>query len=70
MEIKDMTYTQAITSLEEIIAKMQTPDCDIDHLAEYTSRALQLMEHCRSKLHKTEEDVRRCLESLAPTANP
>ena len=68
MEIKDMTYSQAVQALEQIVGRMQQPDCDIDHLAEYTSRALKLMNHCRAKLHKTEEEVRRCLESIAPTA--
>ena len=65
MDIDNMTYTQAVTALEEIVGKMQSPDCDIDHLAEYTSRALALMNHCKTKLRKTEEDVQRCLETLS-----
>lgn len=64
MEIKDMTYTAAVAELEQIVNKMQSPDCDIDLLAEYTSRALALLTHCRQKLHSTEEEVRKCLESL------
>lgn len=65
--IENLTYTEAIIALEEIVAKMQSPECDIDHLAEYTSRALALMQHCKAKLHKTEEDVQKALETLSAT---
>ncbi|MDE6235557.1 MAG: exodeoxyribonuclease VII small subunit [Muribaculaceae bacterium] len=64
-EIKDMTYTAAIAELEHIVAKMQSPDCDIDLLAKYTTRALALLTHCKQKLHTTEEEVRQCLAALA-----
>ncbi|MBD5385091.1 exodeoxyribonuclease VII small subunit [bacterium] len=65
MDIKNLTYTEAINSLEEIVAKMQSPECDIDRLAEYTSRALELMQHCKAKLTKTEEDVHKALEAIS-----
>ncbi|MDE6271521.1 MAG: exodeoxyribonuclease VII small subunit [Muribaculaceae bacterium] len=61
----DLTYTAAIAELEQIVAKMQAPDCDIDLLAEYTSRALALLTHCKKKLHATEEEVRQCLATLS-----
>lgn len=61
----DLTYSAAIAELEQIVAKMQSPDCDIDLLAQYTSRALSLLTHCKEKLHKTEEEVRQCLTTLS-----
>ena len=64
-EIKDMTYTAAVAELEQIVAKMQSPDCDIDLLARYTTRALALLTYCKQKLHSTEEEVRQCLSALA-----
>lgn len=64
-EIKNMTYTAALAELEQIVARMQAPDCDIDLLAKYTSRALALLTHCKEKLHATEEEVRQCLASLS-----
>lgn len=63
-DIKNMTYSAALAELEEIVAKMQAPDCDIDKLAEYTTRALALLTHCKQKLHSTEEEVRQCLAGL------
>lgn len=63
-EQNEMTYSQAVGELEQIIAKMQTPDCDIDRLAGYTSRALELLKICKEKLLHTDEELKRCLEEL------
>lgn len=65
MDIKELSYTEAITQLEDIVGRMQSQECDIDRLAEYTSRALELMQHCKAKLTKTEEDVRKALEAIS-----
>lgn len=65
MEKKDMKYSEAIAELEAITAKMQSPECDIDSLAALTSRALELLRICKDKLFKTDQEVRRCLETLS-----
>lgn len=65
MEKKEIKYSEAIAELEAITAKMQSPDCDIDSLATLTSRALELLKICKQKLFKTDEEVRRCLETLS-----
>ncbi|MDE6681087.1 MAG: exodeoxyribonuclease VII small subunit [Muribaculaceae bacterium] len=67
MSTTELTYTQAITELEQIVARMQRDDCDIDSLAGYTSRALELLKLCKQKLFKADEDVKRCLEELQST---
>lgn len=64
-EIKDMPYKEAIERLEKIVAEMQSSDCDIDRLAEYTSTAIALMNHCKDKLTKTDEEVKKALEGLS-----
>ncbi|MDE6478759.1 MAG: exodeoxyribonuclease VII small subunit [Muribaculaceae bacterium] len=69
MEKKEMKYSEAIAELESITAKMQSPDCDIDSLATLTSRALELLKICKEKLFKTDEEVRRCLETLSDSLN-
>ena len=69
MEKKEMRYSEAIAELEAITAKMQSPDCDIDSLATLTSRALELLKMCKEKLFKTDEEVRRCLETLSDSLN-
>ncbi len=40
-EVKDLTYTQAVSELEGILRKMQSDDCDIDSLASMTRRATE-----------------------------
>lgn len=60
-----MKYSEAIAELEAITAKMQSPECDIDSLAALTSRALELLRICKDKLFKTDQEVRRCLETLS-----
>ncbi|MDE6443831.1 MAG: exodeoxyribonuclease VII small subunit [Muribaculaceae bacterium] len=59
-----MKYSEAIAELESIVAKMQSDNCDIDSLASYTSRALELLKFCKEKLHTTDEEVKKCLEAL------
>lgn len=65
--IDKLSYSEAIKQLEEIVGKMQSPECDIDYLASYTSTALALMQHCKAKLHKTEADVEKALATLSAT---
>lgn len=60
----NLTYSAALAELETIIARMQDPNCDIDLLAGYTSRALQLLKLCKEKLFKTDEELKKCLEEL------
>lgn len=62
--VAEMSYSDAILELEDILRKIQSPDCDIDSLAAFTSRALQLLTHCKERLTKTDEEVKRCLEEL------
>ncbi len=65
MEKNDMKYSEAVAELEAIVAKMQSPDCDIDSLASMTSRALELLKFCKEKLFKTDAEVKKCLETLS-----
>ncbi len=58
------SYSAAIAELESIVAMMQRDDCDIDHLSEYTAKALSLLKYCKDKLFKTDEEVKKCLEEL------
>lgn len=65
MEKKDLKYSEAVKELEAITAKMQSSDCDIDSLAAMTTRALELLKFCKEKLFKTDEEVKKCLETLS-----
>lgn len=62
--MENLTYTKAMEELESIVAKMQSDSCDIDALASYTKRAAELIKYCREKLFTTDEEVKKCIESL------
>lgn len=62
--MSELSYSESISELEDILRKMQDPDCDIDRLSGYTSRALELLRRCKEKLTKTNEEVRRTLSEL------
>lgn len=61
----ELTYSKAMQELEEIVAKMQSEACDIDALADYTKRAAELIKYCREKLFTTDQEVKKCIESLS-----
>lgn len=65
MDAKTIKYSEAIAELEAITAKMQSPECDIDSLASMTTRALELLKICKEKLFKTDEEVKKCLQTLS-----
>lgn len=69
MATNQLKYSEAIAQLEEIIAKMQSPDCDIDSLAALTTRALELLKFCKEKLFATDQEVKKCLETLSDSLN-
>lgn len=63
-DVKDMTYTQAVTELEQILAHMQSDKCDIDKLSAYTRRATELLTECRRRLTATDSELRQILSQL------
>ena len=61
---KEMTYSEAISELEKIVAEMQSENCNIDNLSAYTSRSLELLKVCKAKLLATDEELKKILEEL------
>jgi len=67
MAPKKLTYKEAKLELEAIIHGLESPDLDIDILAEKVKRATQLIRTCKEKLLKTEGDVKRILDDFEKT---
>ena len=61
----DLTYTKAMQELDSIIAKMQSDNCDIDALSDYTKRAAELIKYCRQRLFTVDEEVKKCIDSFS-----
>lgn len=63
-ENNEIPYAQAIYELEEIVRKLQSNDCEIDQLREYTARSVELLRLCKQKLFKTDEELKKLLEEI------
>ncbi len=63
--VSDMTYTQAVAEIEEILRMMQSDTLDIDLLATYTRRATELLAECRRRLTETDRELQTILNPQA-----
>jgi exodeoxyribonuclease VII small subunit len=61
MKKDKITYEQAISRIEEITRKVESGEMDIDSLANSLKEAKELVEFCKDKLTKVEEDVKKIL---------
>ncbi|MBO4849470.1 MAG: exodeoxyribonuclease VII small subunit [Prevotella sp.] len=59
---ENVKYEQAVSELESIVRKMESDQLDIDTLAEQLKRAKQLIQLCKDKLTKTDEEIKKILE--------
>lgn len=58
---KEQKYEAAMHQLEDIAAKMENGELDIDSLSEQLKTAQKLIKQCKDKLTKTDEDIRKIL---------
>jgi exodeoxyribonuclease VII small subunit len=65
--MSELSYTQALAELEEIVAALQSDNCDIDTMVEKTRRASELLKICRTRLTTTEQQLKETLASLQAT---
>lgn len=58
-----MKYEEAITRLEQIVHQMENNELDIDQMTSQLLEAQQLIKLCKEKLTKTDDEIRKILES-------
>lgn len=58
---KEQKYEAAMRQLEDIAAKMENGELDIDSLSEQLKTAQKLIKQCKDRLTKTDEDIRKIL---------
>lgn len=61
MAKKEIKYEEAVAQLEEIVDKMENDELDIDQLSDQLKRAKELVELCKDKLTKTDEEIKKLL---------
>lgn len=64
MKEKQETYEQAMKRLEEIVAKIESGEMDIDSLGDQLKEAQQLIKLCRDKLYKADTEIKKMLEEV------
>ena len=62
--MENMTYAQAVERLEEIMNSIQGGGMDVDKLAVALKDASALVQFCRGKLFKVDEEVKQLLENI------
>ncbi|MGE0018281.1 MAG: exodeoxyribonuclease VII small subunit [Draconibacterium sp.] len=61
---KTLTYTEAMTEVEEILEQIESEELDVDDLAEKVKRVSVLLKTCKDKLTKTNEQVEQILKEM------
>lgn len=59
---KKITYSEALAELEEIVAKLQNDEVEIDQLRALVARSTELLAYCKKTLFETDEEVKKILE--------
>lgn len=60
-----ITYAEAVAEIEDILAKMNDNELDIDQLGAYVERASTLITLCKEKLLKAQKQVEKVMKSEA-----
>ena len=55
--MKKISYEKALEELQEIVSALRENTISIDELENKTIRAKELIQYCREKLRKTEEEL-------------
>ena len=63
MEQKE-TYNESIEKLRAIVVEIERGELDIDKLSQKVKEASRLIQLCKEKLSKTDEEVKKILEEL------
>lgn len=60
---QEIKYEEAVSQLEDIVRKMENNELDIDQLGEQLKKAQMLLKFCKDRLTKTDEEIKKILES-------
>lgn len=59
--IKPTSYEEALQELQRIVKELENREIKIDDLASKVSKAKALVDYCREKLSKTEEEINKII---------
>lgn len=58
---KAQKYEEAVQQLEEIVARMESDEIDVDTMAKQLAKAKQLIALCKAKLTKADDEIQKIL---------
>ena len=61
---KKLSFGEAVGEVEEILARLEGEEIDIDDLGQEVKRAVELIQVCREKLARTDREVRELVADL------
>lgn len=64
MKKDKLTYSSAITELEEIVNDIESGEVDVDVLTTKVKRASELIKFCKDNLRDTQKEVNKVLEGM------
>ena len=64
MPKKQLTYSDAIVEIEDIISRIENQELDIDELSLNVKRVAELLNFCKQKLKNTEDEVQKILKEF------
>ncbi|MFO7868561.1 MAG: exodeoxyribonuclease VII small subunit [Bacteroidales bacterium] len=64
MNEKKITYQESIEEIEKIISQIESKEIDVDSLTENIQRAVFLISECKNKLHTSDAEIQKLLQSL------
>jgi exodeoxyribonuclease VII small subunit len=64
MAKKEISYSEAVIEIEEILQQLENEELDIDILSEKVKKVSSLLKICKKKLHQTEDEVQKILDNM------
>ena len=64
--VTELSYTEALRELEEILARLEHDEPDVDRVADDVARAAELIEHCRTRITGARLRVDEVVADLEP----
>lgn len=61
---KELSYTEAMTQLEQIVQQIERNELSIDNLSDKVKEATALVHLCKEKLHTTDEAIEQMLSEI------
>ena len=64
MTKKNITYSEAVKQIEEILHQIENDELDVDELTKLVRSASDLIKYCKSKLFETEQEIEKMLNEI------